>query len=198
MSTTTHSPGSVTHARPTPLHPYPVSQPTAEPRVEHTPPQDLGPDSIAILEGRTFMCSNSRGDVPPGSIGGLLHNDTRFVSRWELTLGGKPLVLLKSAVVDYYSASFFLFNPDLPAAGLRAGCIAVRRLRFVGNGVLEQIAAANFSSKPVRIELTLSCSADFGDLFEVRDIVRDRRDQIVRRHDQRTKRVIPRRLRDAE
>jgi glycogen debranching enzyme len=132
------------------------------------------------------MCSNSRGDVPPGSIGGLLHNDTRFVSRWELTLGGKPLVLLKSAVVDYYSASFFLFNPDLPAAGLRAGSIAVRRLRFVGNGVLEQIAAANCSSNAVRFELTLSCGADFGDLFEVRDIVRDRRDQIVRVHDQRT------------
>src|SRR5262245_8704217 len=185
MNPTQRSSGSVAASRPTPLHPYPVSRPAAEPRVERTPPKDLGPDAIAILEGRTFMCSNSLGDVPPGSIGGLLHNDTRFVSRWELTLGGKPLNLLKSSVVDYYSASFFLFNPDVPAAGLRASSIAVRRLRFVGNGVVEQIAAVNSSSTPARVELRLGCGADFGDLFEVRDVVRDRSAATVRSHDQR-------------
>src|SRR5262249_3777317 len=110
MSTTKSSPAAPAAAaqRPTPLHPYPVSKRAEERRIEKKPPVDLGPDSIAILEGRTFMCSNALGDVPPGSIGGLLHNDTRFLSRWELTLGGKPLKLLKSAVVDYYDASFFL------------------------------------------------------------------------------------------
>ena len=28
------------------------------------------------------MFSDSCGDVAPGSIGGLVHEDTRFVSRW--------------------------------------------------------------------------------------------------------------------
>jgi len=179
MSTIKQSPTSA-QQRPTPLNPYPVSRPPEEPRVQHGPPLDLGPDGIAILEGRTFMCSNAHGDVPPGSIGGLLHDDTRFVSRWELTLGGKPLTLLKSAVVDYYSASFFLFNPDLPEAGLRAGSIAVRRIRFVGNGILEQIVALNSSDEPVRVDLRLACGADFADLFEVKDVVRDRRAKTVR------------------
>jgi glycogen debranching enzyme len=180
MSTTKSSPSaSSTQQRPTPLHPYPAPQPAETPQVERSPSLDLGPDSIAILEGRTFMCSNAHGDVPPGTIGGLLHNDTRFVSRWELTLGGKPLTLLKSAVVDYYSASFFLFNPDLP--GLRAGSIAVRRLRFVGNGVVEQIAMLNSSDQPVHLDLTLACGADFADLFEVRDVVRDRSAATVRK-----------------
>ena len=172
MSTTKQSPASSAPQRPTPLHPYPAPRPTETPQVERSPSLDLGPDSIAILEGRTFMCSNAHGDVPPGTIGGLLHNDTRFVSRWELTLGGRPLTLLKSAVVDYYSASFFLFNPDLP--GLRAGSVAVRRLRFVGNGVVEQIAVLNSSDQPVHLDLKLACGADFADLFEVRDVVRDR------------------------
>jgi hypothetical protein len=30
-------------------------------------PLELGPDAIAILEGRTFMFSGSVGDVPPTS-----------------------------------------------------------------------------------------------------------------------------------
>ncbi|HEY1303883.1 MAG TPA: glycogen debranching N-terminal domain-containing protein [Vicinamibacterales bacterium] len=187
MSTTKSSPATpaATAQRPNPRHPYPVSRPAEGPRVEKKPPLDLGPDSIAILEGRTFMCSNSLGDVPPGSIGGLLHNDTRFLSRWELTLGGKPLKLLKSSVVDYYDASFFLFNPELPALGQREGAVAVRRLRFVGDGVIEQIVTINSSSDPVRVELRLACDADFADLFEVRDVVRDRSAKTTRKHDDR-------------
>ena len=59
--------------------------------VERAPPTELGTDAIAILDGRTFMFSDAHGDVPPGSVGGLLHEDTRFVSRWELRLAGRPL-----------------------------------------------------------------------------------------------------------
>jgi glycogen debranching enzyme len=192
----TKQPPAPTAPRPTPLHPYPGVRPSSTASSESRPaeefveekafPPELGTDSIAILEGRTFMCSNSLGDVPRGSIGGLLHNDTRFVNRWELTLAGKPLSLLKSSVVDYYSASFFLTNPDVPSAKLRANSVAVRRLRFVGNGVVEQIVAANASAEPVHLELRLACGADFADLFEVRSTVRDRGARITRAHDERT------------
>src|SRR5215831_5956505 len=122
--------------RPTPLNPFPQEKADAQLSEDKAYPPELGADSIAILEGRTFMCSNALGDIPPGSIGGLLHNDTRFVSRWELKLADKPLSLLKSKVVDYYSASFFLTNPDLPALGLRGNSVAVRRLRFIGDGAI--------------------------------------------------------------
>jgi N-terminal domain of (some) glycogen debranching enzymes len=151
MNARSAAPTATGQPRPTPLHPYPQPQPTEKQEDEKAYPPELGTDAIAILEGRTFMLSNSLGDVPPGSIGGLLHNDTRFVSGWELTLAGQPLSLLKSAVVDYYSASFFLTNPDFRAAGLRANSVAVRRLRFVGNGIVEQIVALNSSSERVSL-----------------------------------------------
>ena len=166
--------------RPTPLNPYPQGRAGGEFSEEKAYPPELGTDSIAILEGRTFMCSNALGDIPPGSIGGLLHYDTRFLSGWELTLANKPLSLLKSGVVDYYSASFFLTNPDLPAAGLRANSVAVRRTRFIGNGVAEQIVALNETSGHIRLELKLRCAADFADLFEVKSAVRNRGARIVR------------------
>ncbi len=141
-------------------------------RDERAPPTELGPDAIAVLEGRTFMFSDSRGDVPPGSIGGLVHEDTRFVSRWELRLDGQALALLKSGPVDYDSAAFFLTNPETPR--LRPHSVAVRRLRLVGGGALEQIEVFNTASESISCELRLCCAADFADLFEIKSGVRDR------------------------
>ncbi|HET9288676.1 MAG TPA: glycogen debranching N-terminal domain-containing protein [Gaiella sp.] len=163
--------------RPTPRDPYPQPRPPPTGKDERPHPIDLGPDAIAVLEGRTFMFSDSRGDVAPGTVGGLVHEDTRFVSRWELQLDGRPLSLLKSGQVDYDSAAFFLTNPDTPR--LRAHSVAVRRLRLLGGGALEQIAVLNTSSESVSCELRLLCGADFADLFEIKSGVRDRSGSIV-------------------
>jgi glycogen debranching enzyme len=158
--------------RPTPLDPYPQPRPTRVATDEQSPPTELGSDAIAVLEGRTFMFSDPSGDVAAGSVGGLVHEDTRFVSRWELQLDGRPLALLKSGPVDYDSAAFFLTNPD--TSRLRAHSVAVRRLRRVGDGVLEQIEVFNTASEPIGCELRLRCAADFADLFEIKSGVRDR------------------------
>ena len=163
--------------RPTPLDPYPQPRPRATGENEGTRPTELGPGAIAILEGRTFMLSDSCGEVPPGSIGGLVHEDTRFVSRWELRLDEQPLSLLKSEPVGYDSATFFLTNPDTPR--LRAHSVAVRRLRLVGDGAFEQITVFNTSATPISCELRLLCGADFADLFEIKSGVRDRSGSIV-------------------
>ncbi len=144
-------------------------------------PPELGTDAIAILEGRTFMFSDALGDVPAGSVGGLLHDDTRFLSCWELTLNGRSLSLLSSRVVDYYSAAFFLTNPELPS--IRANSLTVRRLRFVGGGVHEQVAVYNPTPMPIRVVLRLAAGADFADLFEVKTRVRDRSANIDVEHD---------------
>src|SRR5206468_1852629 len=135
-------------------------------------PTELGADGISILDGRTFMFSDALGDVRSGSTGGLVHEDTRFLSRWELSLGGAELLLLKSSTLDYNTASFFLANPDLP--DLPANSVAVRRVRLVGGGALEHIAVFNTVPESILVELRLACGADFADLFEVRDSVRDR------------------------
>ncbi len=158
--------------RATPLDPYPTSHTEEGAGDEKAYPPELGSDAIAILEGRTFMYSDARGDVPAGSVGGLLHDDTRFLSRWELTVDAQPLSLLKSRVVDYYSAAFFLTNADMP--GIRANTLTVRRFRFVGDGLFEQIGVFNAGTEAVEFELRLAVSSDYADLFEVKSRVRDR------------------------
>jgi glycogen debranching enzyme len=167
--------------RPTPLDPYPQPKLEAQSGDEKAYPPELGTDAVAILEGRTFMFSDSRGDVPAGSIGGLLHDDTRFLSSWLLTLNDQPLSVLKSGVVDYYSASFFLTNPDM--GELRANSLVVRRLRFVGGGLHEQIIIANATTRTISVDLRLEVGTDYADLFEVKSSVRDRSARIATEHD---------------
>ena len=158
--------------RRTPLDPYPEPRPREAGLEDGSRPTELGADAISILDGRTFMFSDALGDVRAGSTGGLVHEDTRFLSRWELSLGGARLSLLKSSTLDYNTASFFLANTDLP--DLPANSLAVRRVRLVGGGALEHLTVFNTAPESIPVELRLACGADFADLFEVRDSVRDR------------------------
>ncbi len=170
---------AVIDRRPTPADPLPgTTVDRSIPGPKRTLPPELGPDAIAVLEGRTFMYSDCVGDVPTGSIGGLVHADTRFLSRWELTIDGAPFLVLRGSTVDYYSAEFFLTNPRLD--GLEANSVGLRRLRFVGNGLHERLELESYLDEPIRIELRLAVDNDFADLFEIKDKVRDRSDQVVR------------------
>lgn len=143
-------------------------------------PPELGPDAIAILEGRTFMYSDAAGDIPPGTIGGLVHADTRFLSTWVLTINGKQLLPLRSGGIDYYSETFFLTNKRMPK--IPANTIAVRRRRFVGNGMRERIELENFGKKEHTFELRLAANNDFADLFEIKSRVHNRSGKITTRH----------------
>jgi glycogen debranching enzyme len=169
--------------RPTPADPMPALKPGGQTRAATTRnlPPELGADAVAVLEGDTFMYSNAVGDVPSGSIGGLVHEDTRFLGRWELTINDAPLLVLGADTVDYYSAAFFLTNPELP--GLGANSVGVRRERFVGDGMHERISLESFSEKPVSIRLRLAVGTDFADLFEIKDVAAwDRSARITRAH----------------
>ncbi|MEO3925055.1 glycogen debranching N-terminal domain-containing protein [Micromonosporaceae bacterium B7E4] len=168
--------------RPTPADPSPEPVPggQAPSGTDRDLPPELGPNAIGVLDGLSFMLSDAVGDVPPGSIGGLVHEDTRFLSRWQLLLGGLRPLLLGSSSVDPFSAAFFLANAELPE--LPANRIGIRRQRFVGEGMYERIAVQCFADERVPIELRLAVDADFADLFEIKEQLRDRSGQIVREH----------------
>jgi glycogen debranching enzyme len=154
-----------------------ASVPNAESR---NMPPELGPDAIAVVEGRTFMYSDLIGDVPPGTIGGLVNADTRLLSRWILTLNGKRLLALRSGVGEAFCGAFLLTNPEMP--GIRPNQIGVRRLRLIGDGFRERIEVQSYSGEPIHIEVRMSVGNDFADLFEIKHRVRDRSAQVTRDH----------------
>ncbi len=136
---------------------------------------------IAVLEGSTFMLSDALGDLNAGSIQGLFHDDTRFLSRYELTVDGNRPLLLTSRQVDYYSAAFFLTNPEGQALHERA--ISIQRHRFVGMGLHDDLVVMNHLNRPVRFTIRLSFGVDFADLFEVKDERAEKDGEIRRDHD---------------
>ena len=92
-------------------------------------------DTVSILDGNTFVVSDRRGDMEatPTENHGLFLNDTRFLSRWVLTIDGLRPTLLSADDLAYFRVQFFLAlatGHDLRrfAPVDRAPAIRVRRL----------------------------------------------------------------------
>jgi glycogen debranching enzyme len=173
---------STTDRRATPADPTPglVTEQEALAQRMHDLPPELAPNAVALIEGPTFMYSNAAGDVPPNSIGGLVYSDTRYLSRWQVTLNGAPLLVLTTDILEYHSAAFYLTNSDLP--GIRANSVCLRRLRRINGGLQESIELQTFTKERLAVQLRLSVGADFADLLEIKKTVRDRSAQVGRQH----------------
>jgi glycogen debranching enzyme len=126
-------------------------------------------ETVSILEGNTFVVSDRRGDIDanPTVPEGLFHQDTRFLSKWILTLNDQPLSPLSVDNVRYFVTRFFLV-PGTDTVYVDSD-LSVIRQRNVGDGFHEDLTVINHKSEPVEVELKLAVGADFADLFEVKD-----------------------------
>jgi glycogen debranching enzyme len=144
-------------------------------------------DTVSILDGNTFVVSDRRGDMEatPTANHGLFLNDTRFLSRWILTVNGLRPKLLSTDDLAYDKVQFF--------AALATGTVyvdshlSVVRRREVNDGFHEAITLINHDKEPIDLDVRLEVAADFADLFEVKDklakkgqlSVRQEKDRIV-------------------
>lgn len=129
-----------------------------------------------------FVVADTFGNVL-GHGDGLFRNDTRVLSRLELTLGGQPPSLLSASISGdnvYFTAH--MTNRPLPLLGGRSapeGVLHVERMRFLWNERLyERVACVNYSDRDVSVPITLRFGADFRDMFEVRGTQRSVRGRL--------------------
>jgi glycogen debranching enzyme len=124
---------------------------------------------VSILEGDTFVVSDRRGDIAgsPEEPQGLFKGDTRFLSRWVLSVNGQKPNALSTDDVNYFSTQFFL----VPGTGTAYvdSPMSILRQRAVGGGFHEDVQVMNHSSKPMDLDVTIEAAADFADLFEVKE-----------------------------
>jgi glycogen debranching enzyme len=126
-------------------------------------------DTVSILDGSTFVVSDRRGDfdASPTETHGLFMEDTRFLSRWILTVGGIRPKTLSVDEQTYFKVQFF--------EAVTTGTIyvdshlSVMRQRCVSAGFEETIEIENHGKEPVELDVKLEVAADFADLFEVKD-----------------------------
>ena len=126
-------------------------------------------NTVSILEGNTFVVSDLRGDIDatPTDTTGLFAWDTRFLSRWRLTINGQTPNSLSTDDLQYFSAQFFLV-PGTGTVYVDADLSIIRK-RAVGNGFHEDLTILNHSAKPADLEVRIEVGSDFADLFEVKD-----------------------------
>src|ERR1044072_86763 len=106
--------------------------------------------ALTILEGSTFCICDERGDLSAPTHG-LYASDTRFLSRFTLTVNGAAPLLLTSPKVEYFSDAFHPRNPI--AGGLEQDQLAITRERFVGDGMQERIVLQNLAGHAIEVDV---------------------------------------------
>ena len=122
--------------------------------------------TVTILEGSTFCVSDELGDLDAPTAG-FFTKDTRFLSRWILTVNGARPLLLSSGRVEYFSAAFYLRNPVV--GGLGRDELSIARERFVGEAMQDHIVVRNHGRRAVAFELALEVGNDFADIIAVKE-----------------------------
>ena len=126
-------------------------------------------DHVTILDGNTFVVSDSRGDIEASltDTTGLFSFDTRFLARWVLTVDGEKLNPLSVDDLQYFETRFFLV-PGTGTVYVDAKLSVIRR-RAVGDGFHEELTILNHDDHPVDLTVRIDAASDFADLFEVKD-----------------------------
>ena len=140
----------------------------------------MSAELVTILEGNTFVVSDRRGDIEASLTDptGLFSFDTRYLSRWVLSINEERLQPLSVDDLDYFETRFFLVQGT--GTVYVDTKLSVIRRREVGDGFREELTVLNHDGSPVDVRLRLDAGADFADLFEVKDAI-DKRGSYGRR-----------------
>ena len=110
----------------------------------------MSEDLVQILDGNTFVVSDARGDIEASATDptGLFSFDTRFLSRWVLTVDGDRLAALSTDDLQYFETRFFLV-PGTGTVYVDAKLTVIRQ-RAVDDGFREQLTVLNHDEQADR------------------------------------------------
>src|SRR5213083_1316471 len=121
----------------------------------------MSDDLIKILDGNTFVVSDDRGDIEASLTDptGLFSFDTRFLSKWVLTVDGQRLNQLSVDDLNYFETRFFLV-PGTGTVYVDSKLSVIRR-RTVADGFHEELTILNHDEEPVELTVRIDAASDF-------------------------------------
>jgi len=135
-----------------------------------------------LKHGETFGIFNPYGDIQHIGLGegGLYHEGTRYLSRFEFSLSETHPFLLSSTIkLDNALLAVDLTNTDFhdnEQMFLPRGTLHISRTKFLWQArCFERIRFANYSLEPLVVRFSVRFEADFADIFEVRGETRPQR-----------------------
>jgi glycogen debranching enzyme len=168
---------------PVPEHIVPLDERKLDPAVALASLDETAPREphrlYALKHGDCFAVADAYGDIR-GVGDGFFRDDTRVLSQYRLTVGGRGLSLLGASLSqDNVLFTSNLTNLPIQSAGGRdmpQGALHIERVRLIWEDRLfERITLSNYSQVHSTILLSLQFAADFRDMFEVRGSTRAKR-----------------------
>jgi glycogen debranching enzyme len=134
-------------------------------------------NNLTLIDGKTFLATTVAGDVTPGGSTdvGLFHQDTRFLSLWELRVNGSRAVVLSAAGHQNILAQIELTPTSRPvrdSLDLPENTIHIHREQLLAGRLFDRLTFHNFCLEPVTLAVELRYDADFMDVFQVRGMLR--------------------------
>ncbi|MFI2652084.1 glycogen debranching N-terminal domain-containing protein [Micromonospora fulviviridis] len=125
---------------------------------------------VRLLDGNTFVVSEETGDIDasPTIPTGFFSFDTRFLSKWILSINDERVNALTVEEVEYFESRMVVV-PTLPAPLVDIGVSAIRD-RSIGGSFTEQLTVINHEPKPVDLRIRIDVDSDFADIFEIKDV----------------------------
>ncbi|HEX6968451.1 MAG TPA: glycogen debranching N-terminal domain-containing protein [Micromonosporaceae bacterium] len=127
---------------------------------------------LRVLDGSTFMLSRLNGDVDltPDSPNGLISLDTRFISKWVLTVNGQRLRMLSVNQLQYFHVRIAAV-PERATLYLDTNLSVVRSRKLAAGCLEEEVTLVNHCDQPLEAHVRLEIDADFADLSEPRRLI---------------------------
>ncbi|MFI7210032.1 glycogen debranching N-terminal domain-containing protein [Micromonospora maritima] len=122
---------------------------------------------VNVLAGNAFAMSDAQGDMEadPAAPIGLFSFDTRFLSRWVLTIDGERLHALSRDELTYFETRFVLV-PGAASHYVDAD-VSVIRHRSIDEAFHERITVLNHTAEPAEFTVRMEIGSDFADTAEI-------------------------------
>jgi glycogen debranching enzyme len=155
-----------------------IPPPYPEPRIafQHAEPRKA--NNLTLIDGKTFLSTTLSGDImPPGAPdAGLFYDDTRFLSRLELRVGGYRTVVLSSSTEQTFVSQIELTTGQITLREtyeIPENTVHIRREQLLASDTFyDHLTFENFNFHDVMLDIELAFEADFMDVFQVRGVAR--------------------------
>lgn len=155
-----------------------IPPPYAEPRVAYQNAEPRKVNNLTLIDGKTFLSTTFAGDImPPGAPdAGFFHDDTRFLSRLELRVGGYRTVVLSSSTEQTFASQIELTTGQSTLRDsyeIPENTVHIRREQLLNSDILyDFLTFENFNFNELELVIEVAYEADFMDVFQVRGMAR--------------------------
>lgn len=140
---------------------------------------------LTLKDNRSFLITDAYGDIPvafPTELG-FYHKDTRYLSKFEVTLSGfRPLLLYSGLSNDGKSLQVELTNVDFKYGETlipRTSLYIKKEISLINDTFFLKLKVRNLTRYILPVELEFMLGADFLDIFEIRGMERTRRGKLL-------------------